>query len=223
MIDMRTHQRASRAIMILALVLLAPAAGWAQGQGQAPAQAQASGADGVGVQTVRKANDQVQELLRQKAPPGSAEEKRLASQVTRSVRDFLDIDTLGKRAMRDHWDRLSEAKRREFLRLLRELVEANYIKALRANLNYEVKYLGEKPEGDQLLVNTEVQARRRGRPRSIAIDYQLNRDGQAWRAFDVVTDGVGLVENYRAQFNKIINRDGIDGLLDRMRKKRAKM
>jgi ABC-type transporter MlaC component len=39
----------------------------------------------------------------------------------------------------------------------------------------------------------------------------------------VVTDGVGLVENYRAQFNKIIARDGFGGLMDRMRKKRAKM
>jgi ABC-type transporter MlaC component len=38
-----------------------------------------------------------------------------------------------------------------------------------------------------------------------------------------VTDGVGLVENYRAQFNKIIARDGFAGLMDRMRKKRAKM
>jgi ABC-type transporter MlaC component len=38
----------------------------------------------------------------------------------------------------------------------------------------------------------------------------------------VVTDGVGLVDNYRAQFNKIIAKDGMSGLIDRMRKKRAK-
>ncbi len=165
----------------------------------------------------------MQELLREKAEPGSAAEKKLASQVTRSVRDFLDIETLGQRAMRDHWAKLSAGQRREFVQLLRELVEANYIKALRANVNYEVKYLGEKPDGDQLLVQTEVEAKRRGRPRSIAIDYVLSREGQGWRAFDVVTDGVGLVENYRSQFNKIIARDGFAGLMDRMRKKRAKM
>lgn len=206
-------QRASRLLMIALVVLLAPAVGWAQAQAT----------EGAGTQTVRKANDQVQELLREKAPPGSAAEKKLASQVTRSVRDFLDIETLGQRAMRDHWDKLRAGQRREFVQLLRELVEANYIKALRANLNYEVKYLGENPEGDQLVVKTEIVARRRGRPRSVGIDYQLTREGQAWRAFDVVTDGVGLVENYRAQFNKIIARDGFDGLMDRMRKKRAKM
>jgi phospholipid transport system substrate-binding protein len=208
---MRLRQRATT--FFLALVLLALPAGWASAQA----------ADGPGTQTVRKANNQVQELLREKAEPGSPAEKKLASQVTRSVRDFLDIDTLGQRAMRDHWGKLSAGQRREFVQLLRELVEANYIKALRANVNYEVKYLGEKSEGDQLMVQTSVEARRRGRPRSISIDYVLTREGQAWRAFDVVTDGVGLVENYRAQFNKIIARDGFDGLMDRMRKKRAKM
>ena len=209
---MRICQRALPFI-IMCLALMAPATGLAQAQGS----------DGAGTRTVRKANDQVQGLLREKAEPGSAAEKKLASQVTRSVRDFLDIDTLGQRAMRDHWEKLSAGKRREFLQLLRELVEANYIKALRANINYDVNYMGESADGDGLLVKTEVQARRRGRPRSIEIDYQLTRDGQAWRAFDVVTDGVGLVENYRAQFNKIIARDGFSGLMDRMRKKRATM
>jgi phospholipid transport system substrate-binding protein len=190
--------------------------------GIAPA-ARAQGGDGEGTRTVRAANDAVKELLRQKAEPGSPAEKKLASQVTRSVRDFLDIDTLGKRALRDHWEKLGAGQRKEFLDLLRGLVEGNYIKALRANVAYEVKYLGEAPQGEQLLVKTEVVAQRNGRPRSIGIDYVLAREGKSLRAFDVVTDGVGLVENYRAQFNKIIAKDGFSGLLDRMRKKRAKM
>jgi len=187
------------------------------------ARSWAAETDGEGTRTVRKANTSVQDLLREKVEPGSAAEKKLASQVTQSVRDFLDIEVLGQRAMRDHWEKLSPGQRHEFIKLLRELVEGNYIKALRANLDYEVKYLGESREGEQLLVKTEVVAKRHGRPRSIGIDYLLTRDGQAWRAFDVVTDGVGLVDNYRAQFNKIIARDGVNGLLDRMRKKRAKM
>ncbi|HWM84453.1 MAG TPA: ABC transporter substrate-binding protein [Kofleriaceae bacterium] len=208
---MKLSQRATH-IIFMCLALLA-----------APAAADAQAKEGEGTQTVRRANDAVQELLRQKAEPGSPAEKKLASQVTRSVRDFLDIETLGQRAMRDHWGKLSAGQRRDFVQLLRELVESNYIRALRANVNYEVKYLGERTEGEQLLVKTEILAKRRGRPRSIGIDYVLTRDGGAWRAFDVVTDGVGLVENYRAQFNKIIARDGFGGLMERMRKKRAKM
>lgn len=209
---MKIFQRAA----VAAVICLALVTGWG-------ATTHAQAADGEGTRTVREANTAVQALLRERAEPGSPAEKKLASQVTRSVRDFLDIETLGKRAMRDHWSKLSAGQRQDFVQLLRELVEANYIKALRANLKYEVKYLGEATEADQLLVKTEVVAKRQGRPRSVAIDYVLTREGKSWRAFDVVTDGVGLVDNYRAQFNKIIARDGFDGLLDRMRKKRAKM
>lgn len=206
-------KRIPRSICFILLVLVAAA----------PAVAGEATSEGEGTRTVRRANTTVQELLRERAEPGSPAEKKLASQVTRSVRGFLDIETLGKRAMRDHWGKLSGAQRREFVDLLRGLVEANYIKAMRANLEYEVNYLGEAKQEEHLLVKTEAVAQRHGRPRSIAIDYLLAREGQTWRAFDVVTDGVGLVENYRAQFNKIIARDGVNGLLDRMRKKRAQM
>ena len=41
------------------------------------------------------------------------------------------------------------------------------------------------------------------------------------RAFDVRTDGVGLVENYRTMFNKIIAKDGFDGLIAKMKKKQG--
>jgi phospholipid transport system substrate-binding protein len=186
--------------------------------------AAARAGEGEGTRAVHQANDTVRELLKKKVAPGGSEEKKLSAEVTRSVRHFLDIDALGKQAMRDQWSKMSAAQKSEFLRLLRGLVEANYVKALRANLDYRVRYLGEEAAGDgRVLVKTEIQVERHGRPRAIAIEYLLAREGKTWRAADVVTDGVGLVENYRAQFDKIIARDGVAGLLDRMRKKRATM
>ena len=46
----------------------------------------------------------------------------------------------------------------------------------------------------------------------------LWKDGH-WVVYDVVTDEQSMLENYRAEFNKIINKDGFDALLKRMRKK----
>ena len=185
----------------------------------APAAAHA--APGPGVEAVRGANDTVRDLLRQEARPGSARERELAGRVTREVRGFLDVEELGRAALADHWPGLDPARRTRYTELLRALIERNYIEGLRANLEYEVVYAGERAEGDGLRVTTEVKARRRGRPHSIAVEYLLRRDGSSWRAVDVVTDGVGLVENYRAQFNRIIAREGFDGLLARMEKRLA--
>lgn len=178
---------------------------------------------GPGTQTVRKANDTVAKLLRKKVAAGSEAEAKLATKITAELRGFLDVEELGKRAMSDHWENLEPTKRTEFMNLLRALIEANYVKGLRANLDYEVAYLGEQLKGDNLLVTTEIKTMRRGRPYKIGIEYLLRKDGSGWRTFDVVTDGVGLVENYRAMFNKIIAKDGVDGLMAKMRTKLAKI
>ncbi len=171
---------------------------------------------------VRSANETISKLLRVDVKAGSAAEKKRASQVTTSLRGFLDVDELGKLALVDHWKGLTEAQQTEYLALLRALIEASYVRGLRANLDYKVKYIGEDKRDDDTVVTTEINTKRKGRPIVIAIDYILRKQGKSWRAIDVVTDGVGLVENYRAQFNRIISKEGFDGLLGRMRKKLKK-
>jgi phospholipid transport system substrate-binding protein len=39
--------------------------------------------------------------------------------------------------------------------------------------------------------------------------------------YDVVTDDLSLLENYRAEFNKVIARESFDALLGKMKKKLA--
>jgi len=177
-------------------------------------------AAGAATATVRDANTTLKELLQRKSEPGSAEEKKLTAEVRTRLGSFLDVDELGRRALRDHWSKLTPEQRREFSTLLRELVEASYLKALRARLEYEVAYLDETSTDSGVKVATEVRTLRNGRKQKMSIDYVLHRQNDEWRVFDLVTDGVGLVENYRSQFNKVIGKEGVAGLLQRMRKKK---
>ncbi len=188
----------------------------------APDAKQAPAKDGPGTAVVKQANTAISNLLKQKVAPGSKEEKELARQVTTSVRGFLDIDQLGKRAMIDQWPKLSKGQQDQFLALLRELIEDNYIRGLRANLEYSVVYTGESADKDgNVVVTTKINTQRKGRAYSIAVEYVLVKEGDKLRAFDIKTDGVGLVENYRTTFNKIVAKDGFDGLMAKMKKKQA--
>jgi len=177
---------------------------------------------GPGTQAVKAANDTIASLLKQKAAPGSKEEKDLAGKVMTSVRSFLDIDQLGKRAMVDNWQHLGKPQQDQFLGLLRELIEDNYVRGLRANLEYQIDYTGEATDKDgNVVVTTKINTKRKGRPYAIEVDYVVVKDGDKLRAWDVKTDGVGLVENYRTMFDKIIAKDGFDGLIAKMKKKQA--
>ncbi len=182
----------------------------------------AMASDGPGTKTVRDANSKLSAML-QSGAGSQTDEKAQLQQARSKLGGFLDIEELGKLALKDHWQGLSPEKQKEFTTLLRDLIETNYLKGLRANVKYKVKYLGEESQGKFLLVHTIVQSKRRGRPVKIEIDYLLSKQGKSWRTFDIKTDGIGLVENYRAMFNKIIAKSGFDALLSKMRKKLAKL
>ena len=168
---------------------------------------------GPATDAVKAANTSVSTLLKKKAK---------AATVTEAVRGFLDLDLLGQRALVDHWGKLSPAQKSEYLALLRELIEASYLQGVKKNLQFEVVYDGEAPgEGGTVRVSTTVKTTRKGRPAAVPIAYVLSNASGTYKAFDVVTDGVGLVENYRAQFNKIIAKEGFAGLIARMKKKLA--
>tara|TARA_R110002073_G_scaffold336577_2_gene536029 strand:+ start:13496 stop:14107 length:612 start_codon:yes stop_codon:yes gene_type:complete len=177
---------------------------------------------GVGTKTVRDVNTMLAKTLVTKVT-SKEHEAKLLEQARKQLGSFLDIDELGRRAMKDHWAKLTVQQRTEFQSLLRNLIETNYVQGLRANVKYDVDYVGEKAQGEFLLVQTVIQSTRKGRPLKIEIDYLLSKSGSTWRTFDITTDGIGLVENYRAMFNKLISKSGVDGLLDRMRTKLAGM
>jgi len=187
-----------------------------------PAKAAPAAKTGPGTSVVKSANDTIAALLKQKVTAGSKEEKDLAAKVTTSVRGFLDIDQLGKRAMVDNWAKLSKPQQDQFLALLRSLIEDNYIRGLRANVEYQTDYTGETTDKDgNVIVATKINTKRNGRPYTIGVDYVLVKDGDKLRAWDIKTDGVGLVENYRSMFDKIMDKDGFDGLIGKMKKKQT--
>jgi phospholipid transport system substrate-binding protein len=184
--------------------------------------AKPAAATGPGTAAVKGANEKISALLKQKPAAGSKEEKDLAGKVTTSVRDFLDIDELGKRAMVDQWAKLKPEQQTEFLNTLRSLIEDNYVHGLRSNLSYTVDYTGESTDKDgNTVVTTQINTKRKNRTVKIEVDYVLKKQGDKLKAWDVKTDGVGLVENYRTQFNKIIDKEGFTGLINRMKKKQS--
>ncbi len=169
---------------------------------------------------VKQANETISALLKQKVTAGSKDEKDLAAKVTTSLRSFLDIDELGKRAMVNQ--KLTPKQMTDYLALLRGLIEDNYVKGLRANLDYQVQYTGEAPDkSGNLVVTTKIETKKKGRAYTIEVDYVLVKEGDKLRAYDILTDGVGLVDNYRTMFDKIVARDGIDGLMKKMQDKRT--
>jgi len=50
----------------------------------------------------------------------------------------------------------------------------------------------------------------------IPVDYRMRVVGDRWLVYDVAIEGVSLVANYRAQFNRIIQRSSYKGLVEQL-------
>jgi len=194
-------------LLALLLSLLVPAA--------APAPGSASAA-------VQAANDRVRAALdRYSKATGPAKEKARA-EAREAVGALLDFQAIAQATMGKHWPQLTAEQRVRYTNALRGAMEANYLSKMQqgevdiSKVRNEI--LGETRQGDKVLVKTHVVS---GKD-SAEVDYVMERGKKGWKAVDVITEDVSLVDTYREQVNRLLPKKGVDGViqaLDRARKR----
>jgi phospholipid transport system substrate-binding protein len=151
--------------------------------------------------------------IRAALPPEGTEptpetRKKLEAIITKAV----DLEGMAKAALGKTWDETPPAKRKKFL----DAFKSRFRKATGEQLDQyrstQVKYFPEKKEEDDVMVPTEVLVK--GEPTHV--DYRMRQESGNWRIVDIVVDDVSTVENYRSSFNRIIKKEGMDGLIARL-------
>jgi phospholipid transport system substrate-binding protein len=167
---------------------------------------------------LKKSNAQLDKVLQRNRPNWSPEAELQRSEVRKVVGGFLDYAELARRSLGKNWDTITPKQRDEFVNTLRELVERSYLKQVHGNPNYSIKYDKEEKTGNEADVTATLNTMSRGKKVQVALEYKMLWKDR-WVVYDVLTDDQSMLENYRAEFNKIINKDGFDALLRRMKKK----
>ena len=168
---------------------------------------------------LKKSNEKLDKILKKNSPNWSPEAELQRAEVRKLVGSFLDYGELARRALAKNWDTLTPKQREAFVDTLRELVERSYLKQVHGNPNYTIKYEKETKNGAEASVDGTLLTTARGKKVKIALEYKVLWKGDHWVVYDVVTDEQSMLENYRAEFNKIIKKEGFDALLSRMKKK----
>ena len=153
-----------------------------------------------------------------KGAAGAARDKQVAAVLD----EMLDYDQLARRSLAKHWDEVDEAQRKEFSELLKQLVQRNYEKNIASIGEYDVQWLGEEPGTEGIVVHSSATSKAKPGEEPVTIDYRVRTEGAAFRVFDIITDGSSLVSNYKNQFHRVIQKDGMPALLKRMKDKLAK-
>lgn len=160
--------------------------------------------------------DQLQKVLddQQLKQPAKLQERRQA--IRRVANDVLDYEEITKRSLGRHWQMRTAEERHEFIQIFGDLLERAYIGRLATFNGEKVAFLGEAIDGDQAVVRTKIVTKQGA---EIPVDYRMLRRGDRWRAYDLDIEGISLVANYRAQFDKIIQHTSYQQLVKQVREK----
>jgi len=172
-------------------------------------------AGGPATAAVKQTVDEVVRILgdeKMKKPDKLQERRKLLEKV---VGDRFGYDEMSKRTLAAHWQKLDDKQRAEFSELFKRLLTNSYADKVEGYTGEQIHYINERNEGDYAEVRTKVAS---GKV-EIPLDYRLLNKAGEWRVYDVVVDGVSLVNNYRGQFAKIIRTSGYDDLVKQLRDK----
>lgn len=142
------------------------------------------------------------------------------SRIRRLVAEVSAVNEAAAVALGREWQARSPVEQDEFAALFAELLERAYVGRLagrgHVSKGIRIAYLGESVADDEATVRTSLGAKHGGDAR---VEYRMvNRQGR-WRVRDLVLDGISTVENYRAQFRRLLGKVSYQDLVGKVKAK----
>jgi phospholipid transport system substrate-binding protein len=139
--------------------------------------------------------------------------RKLVRTVLQQLFDFQEMSrrSLGANARR-YKDRLGE-----FTPLFVDFLEHAYMGTLEKNGDAKIQYVREILDGENVRISTKARLKDGS---EYTVDYKLYLSPAGWRVYDVIVEGISLVNNYRSQFERVLSKKSFDALLQDLREKK---
>jgi phospholipid transport system substrate-binding protein len=149
-------------------------------------------------------------------------------QKLRSIAEsHFDFAEMSRSAIGYHWKTLTPAQQAEFVPLFTNFIEDAYLSRIESysveKINEQIQssmiqFVKQTTDGpDYAEVYSTVVLKDRKDP--IPVNYLMRHDGNEWKIYDITIDNISVIANYRNQFNRVLNSDGYDKLVNDIREK----
>jgi phospholipid transport system substrate-binding protein len=158
--------------------------------------------------------DEVIAIQSNPATEGPAHEDARAQAIRRIIQKNFDFPFMAQDSLGGAYDRLSSGQRQEFSNVFSSLFQASYTNmVLRFLKREDITYGKETVTGSQARVDTTlVRANDH-----IKVEYLLHQKGGSWLLYDVVVDGVSILDKYKSGFAREIQTGSFESLLGKMK------
>lgn len=175
------------------------------------------GVAGQATDQLKQSMDRVLAILTDPTLKGTAKAQERRQKLKEVIYSRFDFNEMARRSMGPHWQKRSAEEQKEFVRLFTILLEESYLDTLEAYNGEKITFVNERQDNDFSEVNTRV-IDNKGTP--FSLDYRLQDVNGDWKVVDVVIENVSLVNNYRAQFNRVLAKSSYTDLIEAMKQKK---
>jgi phospholipid transport system substrate-binding protein len=186
---------------LLGVVLLGFAGTWMPASAATEADAARRYVSDLGEQTVH--------VLSQTSAPGERE-----AQLGQVLSRGFDLDYLGRLAVGRAWREMNAAQRDDYQAAFNSWVLRTYAARLGAYSGEIFAVTGAEGAGEDVMVHSEI---RGGSGPATKIAWRVRASETGLRIIDVVVEGVSMVITHRNEFQAIVQRQGIEGLIGTLR------
>ena len=171
---------------------------------------------GVPTDKIRQTTDKILSYVTDPALKDPARAEERVNLIRKAVDERFDWDELSRRALGTHWAARSPEEKKEFIHLFGKLLEKTYQDKVEGYSGEKAIYLGETVDGEYSVVDIKIATTKNT---EIPVKYRLRQKGDDWLVYDIVIEGVSLVNNYRTQFTNILAKSPYAELVKRLKEK----
>jgi phospholipid transport system substrate-binding protein len=174
---------------------------------------------GVPLEAVKNNVDKVLDVLRDPSLKPESARKAKKDRIRVISEKMFDFAELSKRTLAQNWSKFNPEQQKEFVELYTSLLEDAYADKIMVYTDEKIVFSKEVALTEKTV---EVQSRVLRKNGDISLYYKVILKNGVWRVYDVVIEGVSLLNNYRSQFREILSNKPPESLLETLRKKVGK-
>jgi phospholipid transport system substrate-binding protein len=153
------------------------------------------------------------------APNGSMHDRE--SKFRDLLRDDFAMDQIGQFVAGSHWRRMSPAQRDAYQKLFAEWVLKTYSVRLGGYSGERFQVIKSTPAGEKdVIVYTRIN---KSGGDGFNANWRVRQTGDRYKIIDIYVEGVSMVITQRSEFDSIFKRHGVDGMIQILRDKVAKL
>lgn len=169
------------------------------------------------IQMLQGVTSKVMNVLKENRGALKRNPERIYEVVNKYIIPYADFVEMSKWVVgRQAWLQANPDTQQRFVEEFKNLVVRSYAQALLNYSDQTIEFLPMRGSSDG---KTRVQVAsliKQAGKNPVRIEYRLLKQGGSWKVYDIIIEGVSLMQGYRSQFNQDVQQGGLENVLRKL-------